>query len=82
MASSSAQRPDAIPTSRKLLVVDDNAEVREVMVTCLRDYGYLVDEADDAAKAVDKLAAGGIDAVISDVVIGDAWGNGWFWTGS
>jgi len=66
---SASQRPDDIPKSRKLLVVDDNAEVRDVMATCLRECGYIVDEADEAARALDKLAAGGIDAVVSDVVM-------------
>jgi CheY-like chemotaxis protein len=39
------------------------------MATCLRECGYIVDEADEAARALDKLAAGGIDAVVSDVVM-------------
>jgi CheY-like chemotaxis protein len=62
-------RSDAKPTTRKLLVVDDNAEVRDVMATCLRECGYVVEEAEDAASALDRLAAGGIDAVVSDVVM-------------
>ncbi len=40
-----------------ILVVDDDAEVRELVAEYLRDFGYQVHEAASAARALDVLAA-------------------------
>jgi EAL domain-containing protein (putative c-di-GMP-specific phosphodiesterase class I) len=50
-----------------LLVVDDDADVRFVVASGLRQAGFTVEEADTGELALQKLSGGGIDAVISDI---------------
>jgi PAS domain S-box-containing protein len=57
------------PTSRqpaRILVVDDDAEVREFVATCLTGFGYEVIEAADAKNALDIV---GLDAAINLILI-------------
>jgi DNA-binding NtrC family response regulator len=53
--------------SGSLLVVDDDAVVREALVEALIDAGYDVRAADDGARAVALLAERAPDVVLSDV---------------
>jgi PAS domain S-box-containing protein len=54
-----------------ILVVDDEPEVRSVVVDMLRDSGYQLLEADNAERALDLVSTAdrGIDLVVSDVVM-------------
>jgi CheY-like chemotaxis protein len=54
-----------------ILVVDDEPEVRSVVVDMLRDSGYQLLEAENAERALDLVANAdrGIDLVVSDVVM-------------
>ena len=52
-----------------VLLVDDNEAVRATTATFLRDGGLSVIEASDAAAALRLLAAGPVDAVVSDIVM-------------
>ena len=54
-----------------LLVVEDEAEVRQILVEALRDAGYKVREAADGAVALDFLlhSGEGVALVLSDVVM-------------
>ncbi len=53
-----------------ILVVEDNPEVRDVAVSLLQQLGYRTMEVENAAMALDALAAGtGIALVFSDVVL-------------
>ena len=53
-----------------ILVVEDNADVREVAVSLLEQLGYRTLEAETASAALDVLASEkGISAVFSDVVL-------------
>jgi CheY-like chemotaxis protein len=53
-----------------VLVVEDNADVRHVAVSLLRELGYRTIEAETAAAALDALAAGkNVRLVFSDVVL-------------
>jgi len=45
-------------SDKRVLVVDDDADLREVIVLALRDAGLEVDEASDGLRALDMLAAG------------------------
>ena len=64
-----------------LLMVDDNGGgPRHDGHLYMCESGCRVDEADDAAAALDKLVVGGIGAVISDVVMLAALR--WVWTGA
>jgi PAS domain S-box-containing protein len=65
-----AVEPDNIAVTGTILVVEDNAEVRTVVVTQLRGLGYSVIEAEDAASAINFLKAGQpIDLMFTDVVM-------------
>lgn len=53
----------------RILVVDDDAHIREVVrYTLVRD-GHTVDEAGDGGVALERVAAGGIELVILDVLM-------------
>ena len=54
-----------------ILVVDDEPDVRAVVIAMLRDTGYRVEEAADARSALDLLAQSDppVDLVVSDVVM-------------
>ncbi len=66
--------PDAgtrIPSGgdETVLVVEDDAAVRSASAVLLRRAGYTVIEAEQATTALHRLAAGGVDVVVSDVVM-------------
>ena len=55
----------------RVLLVDDDADVREVVVSMLEELGYQIDEAPDADTALARLADPGqprIDVLLSDIV--------------
>jgi CheY-like chemotaxis protein len=57
-------------TSRyKVLVVDDNESVRNLVVTSLSREGHQCTAAADATKALEKACEEKLDAVISDIVM-------------
>jgi len=55
----------------RILLVEDDEEVRAVMARALRQQGYVVHEASDGRAGLDLLCrrAGPIDLVIADVVM-------------
>ena len=58
-----------MPSSPRVLVVDDEPAVRTSLDRALRVAGYDVSLADDGAGALDVLANGGQDAVVLDVAM-------------
>jgi DNA-binding NtrC family response regulator len=52
---------------KKILVVDDKLNVQKTLQIGLTRKGYMVDVADDAIKALDKVAENHYDAMLSDV---------------
>ena len=52
-----------------ILVVEDNADVRRVAVTLLKELGYRTLEADSATSALSKLDGTHVDLVFSDIVL-------------
>ena len=54
---------------KAVLVVDDDAEIRELVATVLEDDGYRVDTASNGAEALRKAHAHAPDAVILDVTM-------------
>ena len=57
-------------TGETVLLVEDNARVRKMTTRRLKNFGYIVIEADNATSAVDVLRSGRkIDLVFSDVVM-------------
>ena len=55
----------------KILVVDDQRNMRTTLALMLRSAGYEVDEAADGAQGKDLGAAGAYDVVITDLRMGD-----------
>lgn len=53
----------------RLLVVEDDARLSEVLIRGLREEGYAVDPARDGASALEMLSVNTYDAVILDVMI-------------
>jgi DNA-binding NtrC family response regulator len=52
---------------KKILVVDDKLNVQKTLQIGLTRKGYMVDVADDAIKALDKVAENNYDAMLSDI---------------
>lgn len=66
---------DGVPAAATVLVVDDDAEVREIVAEFLTDSGYHVLQAEggrDALRVLDQ--AGAVDLVITDVRMPDISG--------
>jgi signal transduction histidine kinase/ActR/RegA family two-component response regulator len=62
-------KSDAPVAGPRVLVVDDNDEIRNVTVEFLSDAGFAVVEAADAAAAIERLQAGSFAAVVTDIVM-------------
>jgi len=56
-----------LPKGRRLLVVDDEEGMRHMLGLVLRRHGYHVSEAATGLAALERLRAGDIDIVLSDV---------------
>jgi len=61
--------PPPHPTKPRLLVADDDALTRDLLNKLLTDAGYDVEPAVDGQEAVDRVAKGGIDLALLDVVM-------------
>jgi PAS domain S-box-containing protein len=57
------------PPAARILVVDDEAGVRGFLCSALREGGYEVTEAADGKQALRQALAGGVDLVITDLVM-------------
>ncbi len=53
--------------AKKILIVDDEEEIRAELVEYLLDKGYEVEEAADGLEALDKFEASPADVVITDM---------------
>ena len=53
--------------AKKILIVDDEEEIRAELAGYLRDKGYEVEEAADGLEALNKFKAAPADAVITDI---------------
>ena len=72
-------RSDHVPRGdgEVVLVVEDDDRVREVTLKRVEALGYVAEEASSAAEARARLKAGGVDIVLSDIVMpGDMDGVG------
>jgi CheY-like chemotaxis protein len=55
--------------SERVLVVEDNEQMRRVLVKQLNELGYRVVEAPDAPRALELLGAGEVDLLFTDIVM-------------
>jgi two-component system OmpR family response regulator len=58
----------------RILVVDDDGHIRDVMRFTLQQGGYQVVEAKDGAEALAKFEQGGIDLIVLDIVMPESDG--------
>ena len=61
-------------TGAVVLVIEDDAGVRELLCDILEGAGYEVESVGSASAGYARLCAGGIDVVVSDVMLGDELG--------
>ena len=66
---------DAAPAAKRILVVDDDPDIRQVVLDCLKSCGYAVDFAADGQTALTLLDVGGFDGVVLDVGLSDIDGE-------
>ncbi len=57
--------------ARRILVVDDERELRESLKTMLESYGHAVSEAENTTEALIAIEASRPDVVLTDVFLGD-----------
>jgi CheY-like chemotaxis protein len=70
-----AQRSGLVPfESRHLLVVDDNTEVRGMLVAALREAGAQVLETGNPAEAIEHVERQDVDALVVDLIMPDVHG--------
>ena len=72
--SDGAERDERIPASeearaRRLLVVDDDPGVQELLAEVLSGAGYEVETAFDSVEAMERIAEGGYDGLVLDLVL-------------
>jgi DNA-binding response OmpR family regulator len=66
--------PAAAATPRRILVVEDEPSTRELLALALEAEGHVVEAVPDGASAVTRIAAGGIDLVLLDVLLPGLYG--------
>lgn len=66
-AGTAQQVQNEAPAQQRILLVDDNAEVRISMQEILSEIGYVADVADSGNVALQKLATHAYDAILLDI---------------
>ena len=56
-----------MPPKPHILIVDDEAGIRESLSSILTDEGYVAESAESAERAVERTAHGGLDVILLDV---------------
>lgn len=54
---------------KRILVVEDDAFLRDIYVEILQQDGYLVETAVDGEQGLEKVKAGGWDLIIMDIIL-------------
>ncbi|MCT8136531.1 response regulator transcription factor [Anaerobacillus sp. CMMVII] len=55
--------------AHKVLIVDDEKEMRMLLNVCLKPYGYLIDEAQTGYEAIEKIIDGKYDLILLDIMM-------------
>ena len=63
------QRGRKYDTERKILIVDDDIEIRKIISIYLRNEGYEIIDAPDAIEALDILRNTTVDLIILDIML-------------
>ncbi|HEY2616805.1 MAG TPA: PAS domain S-box protein [Acetobacteraceae bacterium] len=70
-AACTESRSHAARITARILLVEDNAQVADVTAQMLSSMGFQVEVTDRARKAIERLEMGGIDLLLTDVVMPD-----------
>lgn len=62
-------------SGRRILIVDDDAGIRLLLVTFLRRHGYQLRQARNGREALAEMRAGNADLVVTDLTMGEV--SGW-----
>ena len=62
-------------TSLRILVIDDETSIQDLLVELLRNQGHQVDTASDVPEALQKIASNGHDLIISDMKMPNGTGR-------
>ena len=62
-----ADAPDASTEAARVLLLDDDDIVRKAYARCIANRGFHVDETSNALDALNRLANGSYDAIVSDI---------------
>lgn len=65
----SVEAVSAIERSRRVLVVEDTAEIREILEELLLAEGYDVETAENGQHALDRLRNGAFDLILLDLMM-------------
>lgn len=60
---------NATASTKKVLIVEDDNDLREMYVEVLVDAGFQVDQAPDGEVAYNKMKQGGFDIVLLDIML-------------
>jgi DNA-binding response OmpR family regulator len=55
--------------SYKVLIVDDEKEMRNLLNVCLKPYGYIIEEAQTGFDALEKIMDGKYDLILLDIMM-------------
>lgn len=61
------------PDARRLLVIDDDDDLRALVVRVVEQAGYAVDSASDGQAGLERLAAQTYDVIVCDVRMPRRW---------
>lgn len=56
-------------TNRRLLIVDDDKDIRELLVFDIKSSGYMVDWAQDGEEGLKKAVQNNYDLILLDVMM-------------
>lgn len=56
-------------TPKRILVVDDDPDIRQVLLDRMSSFGYMVETAIDGREALDALRRGGFDGMLLDMLM-------------
>jgi len=69
MIESSLQESPSALKSHKILIADDDDQIRQMLCDFLSDEGYEIVEASDGKKAIEYMSEHGADLVITDIIM-------------
>lgn len=59
--------PTSISSVKKVLIVDDEPDLREILAYSFTEWGWKVSEASSGNEATERLSAEGFDLIVSDI---------------